>query len=244
MIWFVLPAFNEEAAIEPLIRRILGLEARVGEGKLAVLVVDDGSTDSTAARAAAFDVRRVRVVPHGVNRGLGTAVVTGITRCLEQAGDEDLVVLMDADNSHDPELFFRMEQAIGEGSDVVIASRYQPGACVHGVPPYRQLLSHGMSALFRTILPIPAVRDFSCGYRTYRASILRKVVDRWGPDLLEERGFTCMVELLVKLWRVGARFAEVPMELRYDLKVSPSKMRVGRTVWNTLRLLARERRRG
>lgn len=244
MIRFVLPAFNEEAAITPLIERILRLEGRIGANGPLALVVDDGSTDATAARTVAFDARKVRLVSHGANRGLGAAVVTGITCALEDAGDEDLVVLLDADSSHDPELALPMQRSIDAGHDVVIASRYQPGARIHGVPRHRQLLSEGMSLLFRCILPVPGVKDFSCGFRAYRVSILRRAVERWGPGLLEERGFSCMVELLVKLWRVGARFAEVPMELRYDLKVSPSKMRVWRTVWSTLKLLGRERLRG
>ena len=73
-------------------------------------------------------------------------------------------------------------------------------------------------------------RDYTCGFRLYRAAMLRRAADAWGDRLVEEAGFTCMAEVLLKLGRGGARVAEVPLILRYDLKEGASKMKVMRTI--------------
>src|SRR5438132_836794 len=92
------------------------------------------------------------------------------------------------------------------------------------------------SFFFRAVFPTRGVRDFTCGYRAYRASILRRVSSEYGDALFEFDGFQCMADLLLKLRAAGARFYEVPLVLRYDLKQGQSKMRVLRTVRQTLQL--------
>ncbi|MDP1718141.1 MAG: hypothetical protein Q8L40_08685, partial [Burkholderiales bacterium] len=82
--------------------------------------------------------------------------------------------------------------------------------------------------------PCRGVLDYTCGYRGYRVALLQKTLNHYGSHLVREPGFACMVELLLKLNRAGARMCEVPLALRYDLKQSASKMDVG---GNTLRLL-------
>ena len=120
----------------------------------------------------------------------------------------------------------------GRSYDVVIGSRFQPGAEVHGVPAMRRLYSRVMSILFRAAFPIPGVRDYSCGFRAY------------GDGFITEQGFACMVEVLFQLDRLhGVRFAEVPMVLHYDLKPTETKMNVLRTIRDTLRLGLRQRAR-
>ena len=70
---------------------------------------------------------------------------------------------MDADNTHPPGLIDRMVQMIHEGCDVVIASRFQPGARVVGVPIERHFLSIGARALFTILFPTRGVRDYTSG---------------------------------------------------------------------------------
>jgi dolichol-phosphate mannosyltransferase len=85
------------------------------------------------------------------------------------------------------------------------------------------------------------VRDYSCGYRAYRASLLREAFARWDQDFISEPGFSCMVDILLKLDKLGAICTEVPMILRYDRKPGKSKMNVRKTIWQTLSLLIRRR---
>jgi dolichol-phosphate mannosyltransferase len=148
---------------------------------------------------------------------------------------------MDADDTHTPQSIVRMVGQIDGGFDVVIASRYRPGARVIGVPLSRRFMSRAASILFQAIFPVPGVRDFTCGYRAYRAEVLRAAVNRYREEFINQEGFQCMVDILLKLARMRLRFCEVPLVLRYDRKAGSSKMKVTRTAAATLLLLLRRR---
>lgn len=233
-LWLVLPAYNEERSLPPLLERCVPVaRALAAQGTpLRVLVVDDGSTDSTIAAAERFrDRLDLAVVPHGVNRNLGAALRTGLGAALERGEPGDTIATMDADNTHDPELLPRMLETMkSAGADVVIASRYAPGGAEVGLTPLRRVLSRGASTLLTLVTPVTGARDYTCGYRLYRAETLRRAAAAWGGELVEEAGFTCMAEVLLKLGRTGARVAEVPLVLRYDRKEGASKMKVMRTI--------------
>jgi dolichol-phosphate mannosyltransferase len=134
-----------------------------------------------------------------------------------------------------------MTMLIEEGNDVVVASRYAPGGRVLGVPLSRRVLSRGASLLFRVVYPVRGVRDYTCGYRAYRAGLLREAFARWGNEFISAPGFSCMVDILLKLDRLRAVVTEAPLVLRYDRKAGKSKMNVGRTMAQTVSLLARRR---
>ena len=239
MITIVLPAYNEEESIGLLLSRISELMKKK-HYPIKVIVVDDGSRDRTAenARNAMPDCV---VISHETNRGLGEAIKTGLLAALSASDDKGIIVTMDSDDSHAPALIGRMVDKIDEGCDVVIASRYLPESRVIGVSPYRRLLSDGASFLFRVVFPIDGVRDYTCGYRAYRAAILREAFARWGDDFVNQAGFSVMVDILLKLSRLDVVFAEVPIILRYDRKPGASKMNVRKTVMQTLKLLVKHR---
>lgn len=240
-VWVVLPAYDEEGSLPPLLEAIAGAMAARGRD-YQVLVVDDGSADRTAEIAQDFALRMpLRLERHPRNLGLGAAIRTGLTGAAGLAGDRDAVVTMDADNSHPPELVERLIERLDAGADVAIASRYRRGSRVHGVSVVRRALSYWGSWLFRLVYPVPGVRDYTCGYRAYRATALRRGLEAYGEKLFDQDGFQCMVDILLKLARLDLRFAEAPLVLRYDLKSGRSKMRVGRTMRKTLALLARRR---
>jgi dolichol-phosphate mannosyltransferase len=245
VIWLVLPAYNEERSLPSLLERCVPL-AREWEGSglsLRVLVIDDGSRDGTIAAARSFaDRLAIEVIPHGVNRGLGAALRTGLAAGLERAGEADGIATMDADNTHDPSILPRMWERLAAGSDVVIASRYEPGGEEIGLSPMRRVLSRGASFLLSVVVPVRGARDYTCGYRLYRSSTLHRAAEVWMERLIEEGGFTCMAEVLLKLGRSGARVSEVPLVLRYDLKQGGSKMKVMRTIGRYFVLSSRIRR--
>jgi dolichol-phosphate mannosyltransferase len=234
----VLPAFNEEARIGTLLDRI---DAALQEAGLAyqVLVVDDGSRDRTAeivrekSRSMPVTLRQ-----HEVNKGLGVTIRDGLLEAVQWLDPDDVIVTMDADDTHTPGLVLRMVRMISEGHDVVIASRYQPGSRTIGVPLSRRACSLLGSLLFRLVLPIPGVRDFTCGYRAYRAGALKAAIDLHGEHFVDQEGFQCMVDILLKLRPMQLIFGEVPFILRYDFKEGQTKMKVARTITATLKLLA------
>jgi dolichol-phosphate mannosyltransferase len=246
-LWNVLPAYNEERSLPPLLERHRALAAvlEARGAALRVLVVDDGSRDGTAAAAAAFQGRlALEVIPHGTNRGLGAALRTGLTAALARAAQGDVIGTMDADDTHDPALFVAMwDRLEAERADLVIASRYAPGGQEIGLTPVRSFLSRGASLLLSLVVPVRGARDYTCGFRLYRAATLRRAAAAWGDRLIEEAGFTCMAELLLKLGRGGATVAESPLVLRYDRKEGASKMKMTRTIARYFALAKRIRAR-
>jgi dolichol-phosphate mannosyltransferase len=234
----VLPAYNEAAGLPSLLRRI----AEVGRTEqITVWVVDDGSSDGTGDVVAGVGGLDVRLVRHPVNLGLGQAVQTGLRAALSDAAEDDFVVVMDADDTHDPALITRLGNEILAGSDVVICSRFVDGGDDKTAPLFRRMLSRGAAVLFRHVLGLVDVHDFTSGFRAYRVSLLTRASTHWGERLVEERGFACMVELLLKLRHCHPVITEVPLELRYDRKQGPSKLQLRRTLVQYVRLLTRDR---
>lgn len=241
MIHVILPAFNEEKTIGSLCQTMAFV---MGENGLAykVIIVDDGSSDSTTRVVKKFTKKMpVTLIRHKVNRGLSEAIKTGLLTALKRAKPEDIIVTMDSDNTHTPGLILRMARMIREGNDVVIASRYLPGSRIRGVPFFREILSLGASLLFRIFFPIKGVKDYTCGYRAYKAKILRQAFDYYGEDFVNRPGFSCMVDILLKLRHLDVIVSEVPLILRYDLKESLSKMKIGKTIKETLALMVERR---
>jgi dolichol-phosphate mannosyltransferase len=236
----VLPAYNEEASLFLLLESAGYVLAGMPDGG-SVYVVDDGSTDSTADIVLTFAGQGVELISHERNRGLHQAVRTGFVEALKDMEPDGVIVAMDADNTHHPSLIPHMLERIAAGADVVIASRFAPGGKMIGAPLVRRLYSLGARTLLSLRFPSCGARDFTCGYRAYRVATLRKAFDRWGDDFINVPGFACMLDILLRLHTLGARIEEVPLVLRYDLKESPSKLRVLRTIRNTLKLLGPRR---
>jgi dolichol-phosphate mannosyltransferase len=239
-----LPAYNEEIALPRLLARVETLRKSSPEA-ITVVIYNDGSTDATLAIARAWQERVRLVILDGVvNKGLGAGLCALIDYAVANAADSDVLVVMDCDDTHDPEQIEEMLACIAEGADVVIGSRYECGALVQGVPPLRRVTALGAAALFKTIHHVHGVWDYTCGYRAYRVSILKKAAARYGDKLVVERGFACMVELLLKLNALGVAFAEIPLQLRYDQKPTATKMGVGSNIRRLLSLLVHWRLRG
>jgi dolichol-phosphate mannosyltransferase len=236
-----LPVFNEASNLPKFLDRVdrdLANESVV----YRVVAVDDGSTDDSLRVLSDLHHKLpLDVVRHGVNKGLGKAIESGLMRALEIAEPDEIIVTMDADDTHLPALIPAMIDRLNSGADVVIASRFRRGARCLGVPLYRRFVSSGASWLFRFLFPTRGVRDFTCGFRAYRVPVLQKALEQHGEKLFEFEGFHCMVDLLLKLRKSGARFAEVPIILRYDRKEGPPKMPVLRTTLRTLTLAFRRR---
>lgn len=231
----MLPAYNEERDLPVLLGRIQ--RALEDWANYRILVVDDGSRDRTAQIVHdAAKQMPAELIQHPKNMGLGAAMRTGLKGA---AQDSDIVITLDADNSQDPELIRSMVERLGTDFDVVIASRFQPGAQEIGVPPFRVFLSHLASAGMRVLVRYHGVRDYTCGFRAYRAETLRNLIVTLGDGFIRENGFSCMFELLLNLRASRARVSEVPLVLRYDLKVGASKMRILSTMWRYVITLTR-----
>jgi dolichol-phosphate mannosyltransferase len=232
----VLPAYNEEDSLPPLLSKINDA-FNLYKWDASVLVVNDGSKDNTLSVAQNFKADiPISVLDIQPNSGLANAINSGMRKAIEGLKDTDIVAL-DADDSQNPFLIQRMAQQVAEGSDLVIASRYQPGARIKGLKRSRTFFSWAAGFLFRILVGFEGIKDYTCGFRAYRVDMLKKTIKVYGDKFITQKGFGCMVEVLLKVAGQSATMNEIPMILRYDLKQGESKMDVQRTMKQTLKLL-------
>lgn len=245
MIRVMLCAFNEEKDIHRLLLRVADTLKRHGQ-PWSVVLIDDGSKDATEAEARRAErelggALALTVVSHTQNAGLGAALRTGFAWMRDHAGIEDVVITFDADNTHPPEQIPQLLAALDGGYELAIASRYQPGATIAGLPAYRAALSDVAGAILRNVLPIPGVREYTCCYRAYRMSLLRRAFAAYGDGFIADGGFAAVSDIMLRLRPLGVRATEIPIQLDYASRVGASKMRTIPTALRTLRFALRRR---
>ena len=230
MIYFVIPAYNEAENLPELLSSIQRWAVEHGED-CHLIAVDDGSRDGTAAVFRAFRELPATLVRHDVNRG-----IDGVFRSGFQAWNklrverEDLVVTIEADNTSSLEILATMVRLARDGRDLVLASCYAPGGEIVGTNLRRKVLSFCANLILRCTPGMPAVYTFSSFYRVYRAPFLDRALRAYGSHFIEERGFVCVVEMLLKFGALGARIEEVPLRLDGQRRKGASKMNVIRTI--------------
>src|SRR3954451_7126254 len=234
---FVIPAYNEEGNVP---RLLADLESRPDlwrDGGWVVLV-DDGSTDDTIAAARAHDGDLpVEVLPLVRNQGPGTAFDRGFRRALTFAHPDELIVTLESDTTSDLDAVEAMLAAAREGADVVLASHHGDGGLAN-VSAHRRFLSRAASSVIRRSGGLDA-STVSSFFRVYRASVLHRGYQAYGEDLIQERGFACKPEILIKLSRMGITVAEVPVILDWSKREGDSKMKVLPTMGGYARMMAR-----
>lgn len=226
MIFILLPAFNEEKTLPRLLEKIISFGKNHRE-KVTTLVCNDSSSDKTLEAIKSFENKMdLAVMNHSINRGLGETSRDLFEKAASLAKKDDIIIRMDADDTHSPKYIPAMLERLDLGYDVVIASRFARGGGQKGVNLYRGMISRAANLFMKIIFPVSGVREYSCGFRAYRAGIIKKAISIYGNNFIQLKGlgFTGTLEKLIKLNLIGAKFSEIPFVLRYDLKDSPSKM--------------------
>ncbi|AEH25173.1 glycosyltransferase [Pyrococcus yayanosii] len=218
MISIIVPTYNERDNLEELFSRI---DKALADREYEIIVVDDDSPDRTWELAEELSlIYPVRVVRRTRERGLSSAVIRGF----KEARGEILVV-MDADLQHPPEVIPLLVEAIERGADIAIASRYVKGGKVESWPLYRRLISKGAIMIGRVALPkIRGIKDPVSGFFALRREVIEGVE-------LNPVGFKILMELLVK--GHYSKVAEIPFSFGLR-RAGKSKLR-GKTMLNYLR---------
>lgn len=233
-----LPAYNEGIGISRLLDRINDIKES-SSLSINVIVVNDGSTDDTEEYLMNYSSRLsyINYLNHHRNEGLAQAIRTIMGYALNNLSNEDILIILDADNTHNPGIIPNMvDKLIINDLDIVIASRFEPGGKEIGLSLDRKIFSKGASIFANIFFGIKNVRDYSCGFRAYRIGFLRKAYDYYGKGFIEAKGFECMIEIIIKAGFLGANIEEYPLILEYNLKTSPSKMKILKTINGYLRL--------
>lgn len=198
----VIPAFNEATRIVPTLERIFAYMDR-HHPDYEIVVVDDGSTDGTAAAIEKqFGPRpRLRVLSYGGNRGKGYAVRHGAM----QAGG-DVVLMSDADLSTPIEEIEKMLPLLQQGYDLVIGSRALAQSEIRKRQPfYRESAGKFFNLLVRLIV-LPDFHDTQCGFKLFRRDPLLPVLGRQQID-----GFAFDVEMIALAQALGLKVVEIPV---------------------------------
>ncbi|MCA9876572.1 MAG: glycosyltransferase family 2 protein [Thermomicrobiales bacterium] len=228
----VVPAYNEAERIEATIVAASAWLCRQPY-RTELIVVDDGSSDDTAALAeaalagcpAGYLVR----VPHG---GKAAAVRAGmLSSTMEQ------IAFSDADLATPLDFLNDLRVAVASGADVAIGSREGEGADRVGEPRYRHLMGRVFNSLVRVLL-LPGIHDTQCGFKLFGAPVARDILRRSRLYAGEPRGVAGPrvtafdVELLVIARARGYRIAAVPVVWTYG---EGSKVRPAHDTWHNLR---------
>jgi glycosyltransferase involved in cell wall biosynthesis len=192
---------------------------RVRGWSAEVIVVNDGSTDETAALVKEFALHspEVRLLENPTNRGKGYSVRSGILHALG-----DVVMFTDADLSSPIEEAQRLFDAIAAGADIAIGSRWlATSRQTHRQPLYRQIFGRVFNALTRAIMRLPFA-DTQCGFKAFTRSAAQTVfqlqtIERWGFD----------PEILFIALKRGYHIQEVPVSWAHDARSRISYLRDG-----------------
>lgn len=198
----VIPAYNESARIGGTLERVLA-HVREREWNAEIVVVDDGSTDGTAALVREFAARHGKLVliENPGNRGKGYSVRNGM---LHASGE--IVLFSDADLSSPIEEADKLFAALAAGADVAIGSRWLRAELqTERQPLHRQLFGRIFNILLRIILGL-RYKDTQCGFKAFTRRAALSIfplqqIERWGFD----------PEILFLARKFGLRVEEVPV---------------------------------
>lgn len=220
-ILLVIPAYNEQGKIGIVVRKV------PRELGLTIIVVDDCSTDETAAEAA---VAGAHVIRHECNLGVGGAIRTGIDYALEH--HYDVVSVISGDDQHDPsELLGLLSPIILDDYDLVQGSRRLQGLQAPNIPLLRRLLTAIYSITFRLLTGFPCT-DATNGGRAFHVRILAdQKINLW-QDWLNT--YELEPYLLFQAIRAGFRVTEAPMKVIYHNN-GTTKMKPIRDWWRIFR---------
>ena len=224
----VIPTYREAENIQALLRQL-----RATTPDTHLLVVDDASSDGTAelANQVGGELGGVDVLERPHKNGLGRAYGAGFGWGLERGFE--VLASMDADFSHDPAALPSLLQAVEDGADLVIGSRYVRGSSMPDWPAHRRFLSRYGNRYASLVLGLP-VRDLTSGYRAYRAGALRTLYQRE----VETSGYGALIEMTFRVAAQGATIVEVPISF-VDRQLGISKLSGAialETLWNVTRL--------
>ena len=235
----ILPTYNERDNIEQLLDRLRNAAQKITNHTLVYLVVDDSSPDQTGKIVTLYQKKYTDVyLLTGKKEGLGKALLRGMTYAVEELNAQ-IIVQIDADLSHDPDVLPDFFKALDQGADFVVGSRYIPGGSIPGNwGIHRKIFSVVGNAIVRFGLGYPRVHDWTGGYRAYS----KKYFDLARHEISKYSGYVFQIAFLHKSIQHGANIYEVPIQFT-DRRFGHSKIAPSEYIRNVLLYVARQRMR-
>lgn len=233
----LLPTYNERDNIETILKGVASVWRGINHHELSLLVIDDNSPDGTADVVRKYQKSHPNVfLITGKKEGLGSAILRGISYALDVLHAE-IILQMDADLSHDPNSLPGFIQAMDEGADFAVGSRYIRGGSIpDNWGLHRKIYSVIGNAFVRFGLGYTTVHDWTGGYRAYK----REFAERFRREMTVYQGYLFQIAYLHKSMMSGARIVEVPIHFS-DRRFGHSKIAPSQYIRDILRYVTRER---
>jgi glycosyltransferase involved in cell wall biosynthesis len=223
----VIPYYNEGPTFEPCARRVVAAPLPDGWTR-ALVVVDDHSHDrdrrtlDAVATKLAAQGHEIEMRRHESNRGKGAAIQTAFDAVLAtEPGDDDLVVIQDADLEYDPDDFGRlMAPLLAGAADAVIGSRWGGHRSVRGVRSHLHAWGNGALTQLSNMMTGLDLNDMECCYKLLTVGLLRRL----RPWLSEQR-YGVEPQIVAVLARLGARVTQVAVS--YDPRSAAEGKKIG-----------------
>lgn len=234
MIYFLIPVYNESANLPELASNLLGIAT---DQQKHYVFVDDCSSDNTIEVVKnLFPAEHLEVITKTKNGGPGDSFNLGFEWILNHSKNStDRVVTVEGDNTSDPGILPTMLQLSSMGYDLVLASVYAQGGGFDQTSFFRKIISFIANMIFRALFNLK-VLTMSSFYRVYSVDSLQNVKRRFNT-IIEEKGFICMLEVLLKSIKTNAKIIEVPMVLKSNKRVGKSKMKIFKTTMSYFKFL-------
>jgi dolichol-phosphate mannosyltransferase len=237
MLWLIFPAYNEKKNLIKLLPELSGF-LRDKAGDYTILIINDGSTDSTKNIAECFDKPLpIKIVSHEKNKGVGEVFKTAFS-VIEGVSDDDLAIVLEADGTSDYTLIPKLVEKLQSGSDIVIASRYIKGGAYKNFPLKRHMISLGGNIVLRVLFRNKNISDYTIFFRGYKTRLIKKALSVYKDRFITSKTFLANTEVLINLAKLTDNIAEVPFIYSYDRKIGKSKMPLLKTLFDYLRFIA------
>lgn len=243
MIKVLLCCLNESQNLKKLLVN-LGHEMQLLQRKFEIFICLDGTVDNSLKIISEFQkFHEIRILPQLNQRGLGLAYKRLFLAAIKNSADDDLIISLDADNTHNPEQIAEMIEHFQKNSlDFLVASRFCNNSVMSDFPLHRQLISKFTSILLQKIFSVKKIsgemlRDYTSGYRIYKAEKLKQLFALEKDRFITEPEFTYTAELLIKLSRLGIRIDEIAISYDYGNKIGKSKLRISRNFYRLIIML-------
>jgi glycosyltransferase involved in cell wall biosynthesis len=238
MIYVCIPSYDEAPTVGLLLWKIRQVFAAFPR-EYHLLVLDDGSTDSTVEVLEPYArVLPLTVVRHPERRGYAASVESLLRNAVELTDrpKRDTAILMHADFAHSPQTIPDLVRRIESGADMVVAE-----GRVEGEPSrLRRLLRRYAPVLLRGVVTVPGVRDVVSGFAAFRLIALRNALRSQADRLIHTDGWAANAELYWRAARYARRVESVTSVERHDLRQRSARARpldTARELWSARRTL-------
>ena len=245
MIKIILCALNEAQNLTKLLPDI-NCEVKKITNDYQIIICLDGSNDNSFSLISNLqNLYPIKILEPQNQRGLGLAYKRIFLDAIKNCADDDLIISLDADNTHNPSQITDLIQLCKtQNLDLAIASRFCRQSITSNFPLHRKFISKITSLVLQTIFPIKTIsgnrlQDYSSGYRAYKAKKLKELFYIYHDNFITEKDFIYTCEILLNIAQTNSRINELPLVYDYGKKIGKSKLKILENSQGLLKLIFR-----